>query len=62
MSPSADLIVGDDGLARPAWASTDPLMRTYYDQEWGLPVGTYHVQVAGQSEAVEVTEGKVTEF
>ena len=34
----------------------------YGNQEWGLPVGTYHVQVAGQSEAVEVTEGKVTEF
>lgn len=42
MSPSADLIVGDDGLARPAWASTDPLMRTYYDQEWGLPVRDEH--------------------
>jgi DNA-3-methyladenine glycosylase I len=32
------VIIGDDGLARPAWASTDPLMRNYYDQEWGLPV------------------------
>ncbi|MDQ0799113.1 DNA-3-methyladenine glycosylase I [Arthrobacter sp. SLBN-112] len=32
------MIIGDDGLARPAWASTDPLMRNYYDQEWGLPV------------------------
>lgn len=32
------MIIGDDGLARPAWASTDPLMRDYYDQEWGLPV------------------------
>ena len=42
MSPSADLIVGDDGLARPAWAATDPLMRTYYDQEWGLPVRDEH--------------------
>ncbi|WP_308932094.1 DNA-3-methyladenine glycosylase I [Arthrobacter sp. SLBN-112] len=39
MSPdSAGVIIGDDGLARPAWASTDPLMRNYYDQEWGLPV------------------------
>ncbi|WP_285246933.1 DNA-3-methyladenine glycosylase I [Pseudarthrobacter sp. efr-133-R2A-89] len=39
MSPdSAGVIIGDDGLARPAWASTDPLMRAYYDQEWGLPV------------------------
>lgn len=31
-------IIGDDGLARPVWASTDPLMREYYDTEWGLPV------------------------
>jgi hypothetical protein len=34
----------------------------YGNQEWGLPVGKYHVQIAGQAEAVEVTEGKVTEF
>lgn len=32
------VVVGDDGLARPAWAATDPLMRAYYDTEWGLPV------------------------
>ncbi|MDQ0754712.1 DNA-3-methyladenine glycosylase I [Arthrobacter sp. B3I4] len=31
-------IIGDDGLARPAWAAVDPLLRTYYDTEWGLPV------------------------
>lgn len=24
--------------ARPAWASTDELMRNYYDEEWGVPV------------------------
>ena len=29
---------GDDGLLRPAWAATDPLMREYYDTEWGIPV------------------------
>ncbi|WP_226344338.1 DNA-3-methyladenine glycosylase I [Agilicoccus flavus] len=33
-----EVVVGDDGLARPAWASTDPLLREYYDTEWGLPV------------------------
>ena len=33
-----DLVVGDDGLARPAWAATDPLLREYYDTEWGMPV------------------------
>jgi DNA-3-methyladenine glycosylase I len=29
---------GEDGLLRPAWAATDPLMRDYYDSEWGMPV------------------------
>jgi DNA-3-methyladenine glycosylase I len=33
-----DLVIGDDGLARPAWASTDPMLRDYYDTEWGMPV------------------------
>ena len=32
------LVVGEDGLARPAWAATDPLLREYYDTEWGIPV------------------------
>lgn len=32
------IIIGDDSLARPAWAATDPMMRTYYDTEWGMPV------------------------
>ena len=32
------IVVGDDGLARPAWASVDPLLRDYYDTEWGMPV------------------------
>lgn len=31
-------VIGEDGLARPPWASTDPLLREYYDTEWGLPV------------------------
>jgi DNA-3-methyladenine glycosylase I len=31
-------VIGDDGLARPPWAATDPLLREYYDTEWGLPV------------------------
>lgn len=33
-----DLVTGDDGLARPLWASTDPMLRDYYDTEWGQPV------------------------
>lgn len=32
------VVVGDDGLARPPWAAKDPLLRGYYDTEWGLPV------------------------
>lgn len=32
------LVVGDDGLSRPQWAATDPLLLDYYDTEWGLPV------------------------
>lgn len=35
-SPAA--ITGDDGLARPPWAASDPLLREYYDTEWGMPV------------------------
>ncbi|MFD7825846.1 DNA-3-methyladenine glycosylase I [Kitasatospora sp. NPDC059803] len=37
---SADrgVVIGEDGLARPVWAGTDPLLRQYYDTEWGMPV------------------------
>ncbi|HTO00051.1 MAG TPA: DNA-3-methyladenine glycosylase I [Microthrixaceae bacterium] len=35
---SPDVVVGDDGIARPVWASVDPLLRDYYDTEWGMPV------------------------
>ena len=33
-----ELVVGEDGLGRPPWAATDPLLRDYYDTEWGMPV------------------------
>ncbi|RMI28926.1 DNA-3-methyladenine glycosylase I [Nocardia stercoris] len=36
------VVVGDDGLARPAWAAGDPLLRDYYDTEWGMPVTDEH--------------------
>ncbi|GAA4282960.1 DNA-3-methyladenine glycosylase I [Brevibacterium daeguense] len=32
------LVIGEDGLVRPVWAATDPLLREYYDTEWGMPV------------------------
>ena len=31
-------ITGPDGLTRPPWAATDPLLRNYYDTEWGMPI------------------------
>ncbi|WP_193128540.1 DNA-3-methyladenine glycosylase I [Gulosibacter sediminis] len=37
-----DLIIGDDGLARPVWASSDDVLRDYYDTEWGMPVRDEH--------------------
>lgn len=38
MTTETGLVVGDDGLARPPWAAVDPLLREYYDTEWGMPV------------------------
>ncbi|MDT0213843.1 DNA-3-methyladenine glycosylase I [Rothia sp. ARF10] len=32
------VVVGEDGLARPVWASVDLMLRDYYDTEWGMPV------------------------
>ena len=31
-------VTGDDGLIRPVWAAVDPLLRHYYDNEWGMPI------------------------
>lgn len=37
--PTTDgAVVGDDGVARTPWAYGDPLLLSYYDTEWGLPV------------------------
>jgi DNA-3-methyladenine glycosylase I len=36
------VIVGPDGLGRPLWASVDPMLREYYDTEWGIPVRSEH--------------------
>src|SRR5690606_20196116 len=35
-------ILGEDNLARPLWAATDPMLRNYYDTEWGMPVRDEH--------------------
>ena len=32
------VVVGDDGLARCAWAASDPEYRRYHDEEWGTPL------------------------
>ncbi len=36
------VVIGDDGLARPAWAAVDPLLRDYYDTKRGMPVTDQH--------------------
>ena len=37
MTDNPDLVIGEDGLARPTWGATEPL-KSYYDSEWGMPV------------------------
>ena len=41
---------------------THELTNGYGNQEIGFPIGTVHVSVAGQSEAVTIQEGKITDF
>lgn len=31
-------VIGEDGVARCPWAYGDPLLLTYHDTEWGVPV------------------------
>ncbi|MDO4242131.1 MAG: DNA-3-methyladenine glycosylase I [Microbacteriaceae bacterium] len=31
-------VVCSDGFSRPPWAAANPLLREYYDTEWGVPV------------------------
>ncbi len=38
MDLNTGCVIGEDGLARPVWAASDPMMRDYYDHEWGIPV------------------------
>ncbi|GAB7538723.1 DNA-3-methyladenine glycosylase I [Burkholderia sp. 3C] len=33
-----DAVRCEDGLMRPPWAVGDPMLRAYYDTEWGMPV------------------------
>ncbi|TWS18040.1 DNA-3-methyladenine glycosylase I [Tsukamurella asaccharolytica] len=37
MEPDDGVVIGEDGLARPAWAAAG-LLREYYDTEWGMPI------------------------
>ena len=32
------LVYDDDGLGRPPWAMSSPMLKEYYDTEWGLPI------------------------
>ena len=34
------LVYDDDGLGRPPWAMSSPMLKEYYDTEWGVPVKT----------------------
>jgi DNA-3-methyladenine glycosylase I len=34
----ADLVIGDDGLARCGWAGSDSLYVDYHDNDWGRPL------------------------
>jgi DNA-3-methyladenine glycosylase I len=36
----ADLITGDDGLARCGWVTSAPEYERYHDEEWGVPFRT----------------------
>lgn len=36
------LVLGEDGIARCAWATSDPLYVRYHDEEWGRPVRDDH--------------------
>ena len=36
--PAGDTVLCEDGRRRPPWAARDPLLREYYDTEWGMPV------------------------
>ncbi|WP_341255138.1 DNA-3-methyladenine glycosylase I [uncultured Dietzia sp.] len=37
-APTPGTVLCEDGLRRPPWAARDPLLREYYDTEWGVPV------------------------
>jgi DNA-3-methyladenine glycosylase I len=42
IADNSGLVIGADGWARPPWAAVDPLLRAYYDTEWGMPVRDEH--------------------
>ncbi|GAA2024661.1 DNA-3-methyladenine glycosylase I [Yaniella flava] len=33
-----NVLIDDDGVARPAWATTNPVLQEYFDTEWGRAV------------------------
>lgn len=34
----ANVLIDDQGVARPRWATSNPLLQHYFDTEWGRPV------------------------
>ncbi|MEX1182600.1 MAG: DNA-3-methyladenine glycosylase I [Gemmatimonadota bacterium] len=46
LTGTAGAVIGEDGIARCAWAASDATSREYHDREWGVPVH-------GESELLE---------
>jgi DNA-3-methyladenine glycosylase I len=40
VTPTVDVVIGDDGRARCRWGSSTPDYQVYHDTEWGRPVRT----------------------
>ena len=38
MTERASILIGEDGIARCAWAGADAEYRRYHDEEWGVPL------------------------
>lgn len=38
MTRQLGVVIGEDGRARTPWGDSHPLLREYYDTEWGMPL------------------------
>lgn len=37
-----NVLIDDEGVARPRWAVSSPVLQRYFDNEWGRPVRDEH--------------------